>query len=143
MIMCRFAAEDGVRFETVVAGGSWTQPAVMTLFSSWTADRHRRVLPRRPHNPDIATMAQVLRDAGYATVGITANTMTNRRYGYGKGFDVWDDYSATASPDADEEAFGTAYANGAALTRMALNRGSAARSLSSPTPTTRRGVSPP
>lgn len=118
----RFAATEGVRFETVIAGGSWTQPAVMTLFSSWTADRHLRVEPRKPHNPDIVTLAQALKSAGYQTVGITANAMTNRRFGYGKGFDVWDDYSATLSPDADEKQFGTGYANGAALTRMGLNR---------------------
>ena len=118
----RFAAEEAVRFETAIAGGSWTVPAVMTLFSSWTADRHRRVLPKQPHNPDIVTLAQALKSVGYTTIGITANTMTNRRYGYGKGFDLWDDFSATAPPDADESAFGTAYAKGAALTRMGINR---------------------
>ena len=41
----RFAAEDAVRFETAIPGGSWTQPAVMTLFTSLPADEHRRVLP--------------------------------------------------------------------------------------------------
>lgn len=118
----RFANEEAVRFETVIAGGSWTQPAVMTLFSSWTADQHRRVHFRQPHNPDILTLAQALRAVGYQTVGITANTMTSRRFGFAKGFDEWDDYSATLSPEADEKLIGISYANGAALTRMGINR---------------------
>lgn len=118
----RFACEEAVRFETVIPGGSWTQPAVMTLFTSLPADRHMRVLPGVPHSSDAVTLAEILREAGYATVGITANTMTNRRYGYGRGFDLWDDYSATLPPDSGIERIATGYAKGAVLTRSGLTR---------------------
>ena len=115
----RFAA-GAVRFETVIPGGSWTQPAVMTLFTSLPADEHRRVLPGIAHDSDVVTLAQTLRDAGYQTVGITANTMTNRRYGYAKGFDLWDDYSMTVPPDAGMDRISTGYAKGGMLTRAGL-----------------------
>lgn len=118
----RFAATEAVRFETAIPGGSWTQPAVMTLFTSLPADEHMRVLPNKPHNPAATTLAEALRNAGYATIGITANTMTNRRYGYGRGFDEWDDYSATLPPDSGMDRIATGYAKGAVLTRMGLTR---------------------
>ena len=115
----RFAA-DAVRFETVIPGGSWTQPAVMTLFTSLPADEHMRVLPGLAHDSGAVTLAQALRDAGYQTVGITANAMTNRRYGYAKGFDLWDDYSMTVPPDAGLERISSGYARGEVLTRAGI-----------------------
>ncbi len=119
----RFVREERcVRFETVIPGGSWTMPAVMTLFTALPADGHRRVLPGLPHSREAVTLAEALRAAGYATVGVTANAMTNRRFGYGKGFDVWDDYSATLPPDANVERIASGYAKGGALTRMGLGR---------------------
>ena len=118
----RFAKEECVRFETVIPGGSWTVPAVMTLFSSLPADEHRRVMPDLPHNENVVTLAETLRAAGYATVGITANGMVSHKFGYGKGFDLWDDYSATVPPDAGMMKAASGYARGMVLTRMGLNR---------------------
>ena len=116
----RFAAAEAVRFETAIPGGSWTQPAVMTLFTSLPADEHGRVLPGLAHDSGAVTLAQALRDAGYQTVGITANAMTNRRYGYAKGFDLWDDYSMTVPPDAGLERISSGYARGEVLTRAGI-----------------------
>lgn len=118
----RFAKAECVRFETVIPGGSWTVPAVMTLFTSLPADEHRRVLPGLPHDEKSVTLAETLRGAGYATVGITANGMVSRRFGYGKGFDLWDDYSATQPPEAGMMKAASGYAKGMVLTKMGLNR---------------------
>ena len=118
----RLAKTEFVRFETCIAAGSWTQPAVMSLFTSLTADRHGRVMPKQSHDKDAVTLAQVFRDAGYYTVGITANAMTNRRYGYAKGFDVWDDYSATLPPNVGMDKISVGYARGMVVSRLGLNR---------------------
>ena len=118
----RFAKAECVRFETVIPGGSWTIPAVMTLFTSLPADEHRRVMPNLPHDGKAVTFAETLRGAGYATVGITANGMVSHRFGYGKGFDLWDDYSATLPPEAGMMKAASGYAKGMALTKMGLNR---------------------
>ena len=118
----RFAAEECVRFETVIPGGSWTMPAVMTLFTSLPADEHRRVMMDMPHDDSAVTLAEALRAAGYSTVGITANGVASRRFGYGKGFDLWDDYSATVPPEAGMERAATGYAKGMVLTHLGLNR---------------------
>ena len=116
----RFSKEECVRFETVIPGGSWTQPAVMTLFTAMSVDGHRRVLPKLSHNKDAITLAQALRSNGYQTIGITANSMTHRRFGYAKGFELWDDFSATLPPDAGIDKIASGYARGATLTRMGL-----------------------
>ena len=58
----RFAREEAVRFETVVAGGSWTQPAVMSLFTSVEPGVHLRVRPDAPHAVGLATLAGALRE---------------------------------------------------------------------------------
>ena len=120
--IARFAKAECVRFETVIPGGSWTIPAVMTLFTSLPADEHRRVMPNLPHDGKAVTFAETLRGAGYATVGITANGMVSHRFGYGKGFDLWDDYSATLPPEAGMMKAASGYAKGMALTKMGLNR---------------------
>lgn len=100
----RFAKAECVRFETVIPGGSWTIPAVMTLFTSLPADEHRRVMPNLPHDGKAVTFAETLRGAGYATVGITANGMVSHRFGYGKGFDLWDDlFGNLAARSRDDE----------------------------------------
>ena len=118
----RFAKAECVRFETVIPGGSWTVPAVMTLFTSLSADEHRRVMPNLPHNEKAVTLAETLRGAGYVTVGITANGMVSHRFGYGKGFDHWDDYSATLPPEAGMMRAASGYAKGMMLTKMGLNQ---------------------
>lgn len=116
----RFAREECVRFETVIPGGSWTMPALMTLFTSLPADEHRRVLPKLPHDAGAVTLAEALRGAGYATVGVTANGLVCRRFGYGKGFDLWDDYSAARPPEVGMDGADSGYARGMTLTRMGL-----------------------
>ncbi len=118
----RFAAENAIRFETVIPGGSWTQPSVMTLFTSLPADEHMRVEADKNHDVTVLTLAEVLRNQGYTTVGITANAMTNRRYGFGKGFHLWDDYSATLSPDAELKEIASGYGRGMVLTGMGINK---------------------
>lgn len=116
-----FAAES-VRFETVISAGSWTQPSVMSFFTSVPPDVHRRVLPEQPHDASLTTLAEALRAAGYRTVGVTANSMTARRFGFGKGFDVWDASPATAWADLPGATEGCSAADGAVMTRLGLSR---------------------
>lgn len=117
-----FARNNSVRFETVVAGGSWTQPAVMSLFTSVEPSVHMRVLPNKQHTKGLSTLADKLREAGYQTVGITANKMVGRKFGYSVGFDVWDDFSATSPPGSGIKEAGAGYADGMTLTRLGLRR---------------------
>lgn len=88
-------AKTGANFTQAVASASWTQPSVMSLFTSLPPDVHQRVRPLQPHDESAVTLAQALRDAGYQTVGLTANPMSRRPFGFAKGFDHYDGYTVT------------------------------------------------
>ena len=48
---------------------------------------------------NVITLAESLQAAGYQTVGITANPMTNKKYGFARGFEHYDDYSAVLAAE--------------------------------------------
>lgn len=110
-------AGDATRFAQAIASGSWTQPSMMSLFTSVSPDIHLRCQPKKPHSTNVVTMAQALHDAGYQTVGLTSNSMTHRRYGFARGFDHYDDYTALSSPDTSLPTGQTA--KGSYMTRLA------------------------
>ncbi len=112
-------ATNGTRFTTAIASSSWTQPSVMSLFTSLSPPRHGRSVPDQPRNTNTTTLAQTLQSAGYQTVGITANPMTNRRYGYARGFDHYDDYTVAMNPGASLAATAAKTAHDAVVTRLA------------------------
>ena len=112
-------AAGAVRFDQAIASGSWTQPSIMSMMTSVPADVHRRVHWGRPHSTNVVTLAETLQKAGYQTVGLVANPMTNRKYGFARGFDFYDDWSLTGAPDAPTGDIARQTAQGAKLTRLA------------------------
>lgn len=116
-------AATGTRFSRTIASGPWTQPSIMSLFTSTSPDHHMRVHWGQSHSTNVTTLAQALHRAGYQTFGITANTMTDRRYGFARGFDNYDDYTVSLSPDTTNERDAAAQAaTGATITRLARER---------------------
>ncbi|MBR1836488.1 MAG: sulfatase-like hydrolase/transferase [Kiritimatiellae bacterium] len=112
-------AAGAVRFDQTIASGSWTQPSIMSMMTSVPADVHQRVHWDRPHSTNVVTLAETLQKAGYQTVGLVANPMTNRKFGFSRRFDFYDDYSLTGAPDATTGDIARQTAQGAKLTRLA------------------------
>ena len=112
-------AEGAVRFDQAIASGSWTQPSIMSMMTSVPADIHQRLHWGRPHSTNVVTLAETLQKAGYQTVGLVANPMMNRKYGFARGFDFYDDWSLTGAPDATTGDIARQTAQGAKLTRLA------------------------
>jgi arylsulfatase A-like enzyme len=88
-------AARGVRFEHVYAQCSWTRPSVGSMLTG--------LYPRRIgiyHEVEgilgdsFATLAEILREHGYATFGITANPHMNASYNFHQGFDTYVDSDA-------------------------------------------------
>lgn len=81
-------ARQGVVFENVLAQSSWTRPSIGSLLTSrypralGLYDEQDQALPE-----SFETFAEVLRGAGYATFGATANPNVNSTYGFRQGFD--------------------------------------------------------
>lgn len=83
-------ARSGVRFETALAPSPETAPSHATLFTGQNPQRHgvKRnglVLPESAE-----TLAEVLREHGFATGGFVSSFVMDPRFGWSQGFDVYD-----------------------------------------------------
>ena len=81
-------ARRGVRFATVIAQSSWTRPSLGSLLTSRyprSLGLHREIDDPLPRSA--LTLAEVLKGAGYRTLGITANPHLNRIFNFEQGFD--------------------------------------------------------
>jgi arylsulfatase A-like enzyme len=82
-------ASSGVRFARHLAQSSWTKASMASL---WTAlypprtgiTRYDHVLPEAARMP-----AEILRDAGFQTVGLYRNGWVAPTFGFGQGFEVY------------------------------------------------------
>lgn len=82
-------ASHGILFEKVVSQSSWTKTSMASL---WTAThpirngilRYNHVLPREALMP-----AEILREAGYRTVGLWRNGWVEPNFGFDQGFEIY------------------------------------------------------
>ena len=90
----RRLAGEGVTFDTVYSQSPKTTPSHMTMLTSLYPCVHGVELwetntPGRVLNPAVHTLAEVLKNAGYATAAFTGGTNVDRARGFGQGFDVY------------------------------------------------------
>jgi arylsulfatase len=106
-------ASEGVRFERVISGSPWTQPSIASLFSSvypgvhkvlnfqqaitGRSDREQRVAV---FDESLATLPEQLQQLGYETAAFVANLFILEEYGFGRGFDHFEDFDETR-PDGE------------------------------------------
>ncbi|MFP8879765.1 MAG: sulfatase [Myxococcota bacterium] len=91
-------AQRGVVFTRARATSSWTKPSVASLFTSRRPSEHQAVSFDRGLRADLPTLAELLRDAGYRTMGVSANFVhVNSTTGLSRGFDIWE--TITLNPD--------------------------------------------
>jgi choline-sulfatase len=85
-------AARGVRFETAIMHVPLTAPSHASILTGLIPVRHgvrdngAFVLPA-----SLPTLATLFRDAGYATAGFISGFPLDRRFGFAKGFDAYDD----------------------------------------------------
>jgi arylsulfatase len=78
--------DEGIRFSRAYAPANRTltsMPGIMTSLSVQTVGRRL--------SPEARTLAEHLRDAGWATYGISANPLVSARLGYDQGFEWFSD----------------------------------------------------
>ncbi|MEW6270922.1 MAG: sulfatase [Thermodesulfobacteriota bacterium] len=97
-------AEESVLFERAFSQAPWTKPSIASLLTSLQPDTHRVLSHRGQYGDreqaagettevlpaDAVTLAEALRDAGYATAAFVANPWLLVEHGFGQGFDVFD-----------------------------------------------------
>jgi arylsulfatase A-like enzyme len=82
----------GVRFARVVAQSSWTRPSVASLLTS-RYPRETGIYKEKGHILDdrFHTLAELLKQSGYTTVGATANPNINSSFNFDQGFEHYED----------------------------------------------------
>jgi arylsulfatase A-like enzyme len=95
-------AGDGFLFENAAAQSSWTVPSHMSYFTSRYPSQHKVVNKYSVYtdtekvfsnlqqlSPGTATLAEVLKENGYATGGFTGDAGVGAKFGFGAGFDEY------------------------------------------------------
>ncbi len=89
-------AERGVRFANVAAPTPLTQPSHATLFTALDPPQHgMRINGTFTLADDLPTLAERLRASGYETAGFVGSVILASHYGFGRGFDHFDDRMET------------------------------------------------
>ncbi|MFN0149725.1 MAG: sulfatase [bacterium] len=80
-------ARTGTLFETVVTSAPTTAPSHATMMTALSPRAHGVLANGQTLAPHAATLAEALRDAGYATGAFVSSAVLARRAGLDRGFD--------------------------------------------------------
>jgi arylsulfatase A-like enzyme len=89
-------ARNGIRFANAMSTTSWTLPAHMSLLTGRSLLSHRVILQKDRLPDGVPTLAEALRQGGLATAGVVSALFLRSEYGFDRGFDYYDDHTATA-----------------------------------------------
>ncbi len=85
----RFASE-AERFTRHYAAANWTKPSHASMLTGYHPQTHRAQLRSQAMDPEIPTLAERFRSAGFATGGLVFDcTWLSPRWGFNKGFDSY------------------------------------------------------
>jgi arylsulfatase len=102
-------ARENLRFNAAYTQAPWTRPAMASLFTGLLPSQHGVGMEQgaeraTPHAvaPEITTLAEVLRAAGYRTAAFVSNPWMETRFGFDQGFDLYDTSFARWGLDNEE-----------------------------------------
>jgi arylsulfatase A-like enzyme len=86
-------AQRAVVFRNAYATSSWTNPSVASLFTSRYPSQHGVISFESVLAADEVTLAEALREAGYATAFFSPNGVLREGWGYEQGFDEFAEFA--------------------------------------------------
>lgn len=90
-------AKEGVLFTQAIAQSSHTPTSMSTILTSTMPNKHSLYTWGYSLNPNLSTIASVLKSQGYQTIFFVANNnFSTGLHGFTNGFDVFDDKEADA-----------------------------------------------
>lgn len=92
-------AAESVVFDTALAPAPWTLPSHMTMLTGLDPIAHGVMNDGMQLSQSAQTLASRLSAAGYATGAFTDGGFVSARYGFDRGFDVFDDERANKGPN--------------------------------------------
>ena len=95
-------SENSFVFTNAVSVSSWTLPSAMSLLTGVYPSRHKvlnkftlregqeeEISNLNDSSPDLKTIAQVFKEAGYKTGGFTGGAAVDSQFGFDQGFDIY------------------------------------------------------
>lgn len=93
------AEEESVLYQNFYVAGNWTKPVTASLFTGTPVHQHGVTEPHtvledgryqtQALGPDLPTLAESFRDAGFSTFALVTSDHLAPRYGFARGFDVY------------------------------------------------------
>jgi arylsulfatase A-like enzyme len=80
-------ASEGLLFRKAIAPAPWTVPSHGSLFTGLFPSQHAAVWEHRSLKREFHTLAEMLYEKGYATVGFSENPNISRSTGFAQGFE--------------------------------------------------------
>lgn len=94
-------AASGAVFEDAVSTSSWTLPAHMSLLTSLPPEAHGVWGDKRALGESVPLLSEVLQRAGWGTFGLVSGPYLESRFGYDRGWHVYDDQTVRFADNDD------------------------------------------
>jgi len=88
-------AKKNILFTNAFATSSWMMPSAGSIFTSSYPNNHGATHISKNLGSEHYTLAEILNEYNYYTVGFCCNPRLSSEDGFGQGFDFYDDYSAS------------------------------------------------
>jgi arylsulfatase A-like enzyme len=95
-------ASGGVIAERAISQAPWTLPSFATVFTSLYPEQHGALRVDSRVRDSAPTLAEILRDSGYATGAVVNAPLLGPQYGLDRGFDFYDTTPIPTGRTADE-----------------------------------------
>ena len=97
-------AGELLRFAAVTAPAPWTVPSHASMFTGLWPSEHRAQWGSYELGEGPATLAEILSENGFCTVGLSANSFVSSATGLDRGFDAFEVTEPASSPQILREA---------------------------------------
>jgi len=84
-------ARESVSFENAYSSSGWTLPSLATVFTGLQPRDHGATSYDLSIRSGLPTLSAILDERGYDTRAFVSHILLGRRYGFERGFDVFDD----------------------------------------------------
>lgn len=86
-------AATGTRFENARSPTPWTLPTHTTMLSGLIPLEHGVVDDGRALPRDLGLLQETMSTGGFTTIGVVTTFFVSARFGFDRGFDVWEDFA--------------------------------------------------
>ncbi len=93
-------ARESVLFTNTIAQSSWTLPSHASLLTGYLPSSIGVFHESFPMHENVTTLAELLREQGYATVSFNGGVLLDEHFGFAQGFDWYWSFDGNNIPDS-------------------------------------------